>query len=479
MKQYLELCRHILENGVEKKDRTGTGTKSVFGYQMRFDLAKGFPLLTTKDMGGYRLNGIIHELLWFLSGDTNIKYLVDNNVNIWNKDSFRYYKANGGTLTKAEFIKAINSDESFAKQHGDLGRIYGHQWTSWGADFESITQPIPRLRECLKPTYLGVANGADKEQHPLKKTWEGMIARCYDKNSNSYRLYGAKGVHVCNEWLEFSKFAEDATNLPGWDNKVASDTRYVLDKDTKGDGFTYSKDTCCWVTDLDNGYAKSTRLFTVEKDGVEYQFTNPAKFCAEQGISNKNFSDLWTGNKNAKVRCGFRLVKVEDMRNKGINQISEVIDEIKTNPDSRRLIVNAWNVGEIHEMALPPCHVLFQFYVSDGKLSCQLYQRSGDVFLGVPYNIASYALLTMMIADQCGLGYGEFIHTLGDAHIYLNHIEQVKLQLTREPHKLPNLVITSPELVGSIFDYKRSHFGLYDYFHYPEIKGEVSVGEGL
>ncbi|PLT34951.1 thymidylate synthase [Bacillus sp. V5-8f] len=264
MKQYLELCKHVLENGTKKEDRTGTGTISTFGYQMRFDLEKGFPLLTTKKLA---LKAIIHELLWFLKGDTNVAYLQDNGVRIWNE---------------------------WADANGELGPVYGRQWRSWGA--------------------------ADGRQ---------------------------------------------------------------------------------------------------------------------------------------------------------IDQISQVIEQIKTNPYSRRLIVSAWNVGELEEMALPPCHAFFQFYVSDGKLSCQLYQRSADVFLGVPFNIASYALLTMMIAQVTGLKPGEFVHTFGDVHIYANHVEQVELQLTREPKKLPQMKI-NPE-VKNIFDFTFEDFSLENYDAHPHIKGVVSV----
>ena len=264
MKQYLDLLRHIRAKGAIKSDRTGTGTQSVFGYQMRFDLSEGFPLLTTKKV---HLKSIIHELLWFIAGDTNIKYLKDNGVSIW---------------------------DEWADENGDLGPVYGHQWRSW---------PAP-------------------------------------------------------------------------------------------DGST-------------------------------------------------------------------------------IDQLSMVIDQIKNNPDSRRMIVSAWNVAEVNRMALPPCHTLFQFYVADGKLSCQLYQRSADVFLGVPFNIASYALLTMMIAQVCGLEPGEFIHTMGDTHIYLNHFEQVDLQLSREPRKLPKMRL-NPE-VKSIFDFRYEDFTLEDYDPYPRIPAPVAV----
>lgn len=264
MKQYLDLLQHVLDNGTVKHDRTGTGTKSVFGYQIRCNLADGFPLLTTKKA---HLKSIIYELLWFLRGDTNVQWLQEHGVRIWNE---------------------------WADENGELGPVYGHQWRSW-------------------PDY----NGGT------------------------------------------------------------------------------------------------------------------------------------------------------------IDQIAQVVDQIKHNPDSRRMLVSAWNVAEVNKMALPPCHTMFQFYVANGKLSLQLYQRSADLFLGVPFNIASYALLLMMVAKVCGLEPGEFIHTFGDAHIYLNHFEQVKLQLTREPRPLPRMVINRD--VTDIFDFKYEDFTIEGYDPYPLIKGVVSV----
>ncbi len=264
MKQYHDLMHRVLDEGTVKEDRTGTGTKSVFGHQMRFDLSEGFPMITTKKL---HLKSIIHELLWFLDGDTNVKYLKENGVRIW---------------------------DEWADENGDLGPVYGHQWRSW-------------------PT---------------------------------------------------------------------------------ADGRT-------------------------------------------------------------------------------IDQISNVVEKIKTDPDDRRLIVSSWNVGEIGKMALPPCHCFFQFYVADGKLSCQLYQRSADIFLGVPFNIGSYALLTMMVAQACGLKPGDFVHTLGDAHIYMNHVEQVREQLSRDPYPLPEMHL-NPH-VKDIFGFKFEDFELVGYQAHPHIKGKVAV----
>lgn len=301
MKQYLELMRHIRDGGVRKEDRTGTGTMSVFGYQMRFDLSEGFPLVTTKKV---HLKSIIYELLWFIQGDTNIRYLVNNGVNIWNDWPFQSWLRETGqdqtfpmyTPEWREqmklFVERIKADEQFARQYGELGPVYGRQW--------------------------------------------------------------------------------------------------------------------------------------------------------------RNFE--------------------------GVDQLAQVVEDIKCNPDSRRLIVSAWNPVDIPVMAkagLPPCHTLFQFYVSEGRLSCQLYQRSADVLLGVPFNIASYALLTLMIAQVAGLQPGDFVHTFGDAHLYSNHLEQVEEQLSREPHPLPEMVINPG--VRDLFSFQYEDFELKNYKPHPPISAPVAV----
>lgn len=322
MQQYLDLLRHIKENGIKKEDRTGTGTKSIFGYQMRFDLAKGFPLVTTKNIP-VRL--IVTELLWFLSGDTNIKYLVDNDNHIWDEWPYKAYLKNTGHVIppsdseewKAgikEFVARIKENAAFTQEYGNLGPVYGHQWRSW-------------------PKYTAV------HAHRGPTDWEP------------------------------------------------------------------------------EEYQKGT-----------------------------------------------------------VDQIAQVIDQIKKNPDSRRLIVSAWNVADIEEMAksgLPPCHCLFQFYVAGGKLSCQLYQRSCDTFLGVPFNIASYALLTMMIAQVCDLELGEFVWTGGDTHLYLNHLDQVDLQLSREPRPLPRMIIFPKN--NDIFRFKPEDFALEGYNPHKGIKAPIAV----
>lgn len=296
MKQYLDLLRRITAEGVVRGDRTGTGTKGVFGHQMRFDLADGFPLLTTKKVF---LKGVIHELLWFLQGDTNIRYLVDHGVHIWDNDAYRYYnelcvRASVLPVDRETFLAAAGAESPIeGYRFGDLNHVYGYQWRSW---------PLP----------------------------------------------GAGAV----------------------------------------------------------------------------------------------------------------------------DQIAQAVELIRTNPESRRIVVSAWNVADIGQMALPPCHVLFQFYVAEGRLSCQLYQRSADTFLGVPFNIASYALLTLMMAQVCGLKPGEFIHTLGDAHLYLDHLDQVAEQLAREPRTLPAMRLNPS--VKSIFDFRYEDFTLEDYDPWPAIKAPMS-----
>ena len=303
MQQYQQFLQHILDKGTKKEDRTGTGTVSVFGYQMRFDLNEGFPLVTTKKL---HLKSIVYELLWFIAGDTNIQYLCKNGCNIWNDWPYAKYKKSEAyqSETMKEFAEKIATDDAFAKQYGELGPVYGKQWRRW------------------------------KDEH---------------------------------------------------------------------------------------------------------------------------------GNE--------------------IDQLSILIHNLKNNPDSRRHIISAWNVADIEDMTLPPCHSLFQFYVTHpsnspkgenrGVLSCQLYQRSADAFLGVPFNIASYALFTMMIAQVCNFELGDFVHTFGDAHIYSNHIEQVNLQLSRTPYNLPEVKI-NPE-IKSIFDFKYEDFELVNYQSHPHIKGEVAV----
>lgn len=442
MKQYLDLVANVLTNGHVRGDRTGTGTRSIFGTQSRYDLTKGFPLCTTKKVN---FKPIVEELLWFLRGETNINTL---DAKIWNE---------------------------WAREDGELGPIYGFNWRNWGGRPSAIIQPNANPGESNLKTYLGVADGKSKGSHVLGKTWEGMIARCYDKNSIGYRLYGAKGVHVCDRWLEFRHFAVDSVELPGWSRERWLAGNLTLDKDEYGDGFKYSPSSCRWVTPSENSMFKSRNTYTVKRtsDGEEFTFRNASQFCKEQEIDDRNFSDLWTGTKNAKTRCGFSLVSVDSV-DTGVDQIKQAIDLIQNNPESRRIIISSWNPTVVPYMALPPCHITAQFYVRDGHyLDCHMYQRSADLALGVPFNIASYALLTTIIARETGLEPGEFVHTIGDCHIYLNHVEGMEEQLKRHPQELPALSIKNS--TKDFDELKFEDFTLDNYFPHEPIKFAISV----
>lgn len=414
MNNYLQLLSKILEEGNPKSDRTGTGTLSLFGEQLKFDLQKGFPLLTTKRL---HFKSIVTELLWLLRGDTNVRWLQQHGCSIW---------------------------DEWSSPSGALGPVYGHSWRNYGGPVKEIRQPTPRLREGLEATYLGVANGACKGSSPLGKTWEGMISRCYNVKDIGYAQYGGRGVHVCDRWLEFQQFYNDVQYIPGWDNKKTCSRQYVLDKDGRGNGFLYSPETCQWITSTENANLKSGTTYVVTRGSERFVFRNPAAFCAEQGIDNRNFSDLWTDPKPGKQRCDFQLVSVTP--DAGVDQLKQLVDGLRSNPDSRRHLMMAWNPADLGMVALPPCHMSVQFYVTAGetshdpsRLSCHMYQRSCDIFLGSPYNIASYALLTNLLALELQMQADKLVISFGDVHLYSNHEEQAREQLGRKPKPLPSL----------------------------------------
>lgn len=448
MKQYVDLGKRILREGELRHDRTGVGTLSVFDAHMEFDLRERFPLVTVKET---RWKTAFLEMLFFISGSTNAKWLNERGSKLW---------------------------DAWADDNGNLGPVYGFNWRRWGAKPDNIPQPRPRLRDGLEATYLGVANGHGKGNHKLGKTWEGMIARCYDVNSASYNTYGAKGVHVCDRWLEFEAFAEDAIEIPGYRQVGVDEPRLVLDKDTIGNGFIYSPETCCWLTDIENAASKAEWLYTVEKNGQRYSFTNTLAFCREHGIEAKNFSDLWTGNKNAQQRNGFRLVGCERIRPQR-DQIEDLIDGLKNNPHGRRHIVSAWNVADLNHMALPPCHWAHQCYVSnDGHLDLKLFLRSSDFALGLPFNIAQYALLTHLYARAAGLTARRLIVDIGDAHIYLNHVDAMIVVLDRA--RLSELDVCTAELKFNtdnkdIDGYHPHDFEIVGYEHHGHVPLTVAV----
>ena len=402
----LFLLRQRAQAHEVKADRTGTGRHSIFGGYIRHDTGHYGPAFyQTKKV---HVPSILGELRWMLSGSSSVKPLQAEGIRIWNE---------------------------WADANGNLGPIYGHAWRQTGGEY-TPRQPVPKLPDGVEATYLGIANGQGGQGHPLKKTWEGMLARCYDKNSPSYETYGGRGVYVCNRWLQFTAFAQDAENLQGWELKQANPEPFAvqLDKDIFGDGRSYGPDQCAWVSAQENAAAANpSRVIVLEKDGVQFRFNNISEFCRKHGISSANMSDLWTGNKNAKLRNGFKLVEVIDLEAKPqpIDQIYTMLQIALERPADSGNLVSAWNVAELGQMALRPCHTLWQICIQDGKLDLMLYQRSADWFLGVPFNAAFYTTLQSMLAKMLGLKPGVFHHYFGDTHLYANQLDVADEHLCR------------------------------------------------
>lgn len=437
---YEDLLQEILDNGNRKEDRTGTGTISLFGKQLRWDLSQGFPLITTKKVAWKAVRG---ELLWFINGDTNNKSLQEDNIKIWNE---------------------------WAEKDGSLGSIYGSSWRSWPdknnspiIEIEKRKDTNPNYHYTISPedtTLCDIAIIGDtiinNDNKRLYDLWVNMIQQCYDPAHKEYLLYGDKGYTVSSQWLEFSNFEKTISIVPGY----AQWSRHKpLKLSAQYYGSTvFSPDTTVFLEENDNSILSDT---IIEVNGDKFE-------DYDELLCSGKYNDYPVSSiKSITARDGYVW-----RRRRYIDQLSQVIEQIKNNPDSRRLLVNSWNVSELENMALPPCHLLFQFYVADGKLSCQLYQRSADMFLGVPFNIASYSLLTHMIAQQAGLEVGEFVWTGGDCHIYTNHIDQVKEQLSREAKPYPQLELNHRD---SIYDYTINDAQVVGYDPHPTIKAPVSV----
>jgi len=446
MKQYIELGKRILNEGTLRQDRTGVGTLSVFDAHMTFDLRERFPLVTVKET---RWKTAFLEMLWFLRGEDHTDYLHEHNCKLW---------------------------DAWADHNGNLGPVYGFNWRKWGAKPDNIKQPPAKLRGGIEPTFCGVASGVGANGDPLLGTWMGMIQRCYDKKSKGYANYGAKGVHVCNEWLEFTKFSEDVKLLPGYVSKLNSFEKYELDKDIIGNGFLYSPYTCCWVTRKQNIEARNEWKYTLAKGADFYTFTNASDFAKEHNISHQNLDDLWLKGGNIE-RYGFRFVKKEKIV-KETDQLKDLISNLKSDPASRRLLVTAWNVAELHRMALPPCHYGFQCYTSDCYLDLKFFMRSSDFSLGLPFNIAAYAFLAHLIARATGLKPRKLIVDLGDCHVYTNHVEQMKEVLERPMIEDDLENPTTLEILTENTDidgYKPSDFNIVNYKYHSFVKLPVAV----
>lgn len=444
MKPWSDLVRRVLDTGQFRPDRTGVGTLSVFGGHMQFDLRERFPLVQAKET---RWKVAFLEMLFFIGGHTNARWMEERGSKLWTP---------------------------WGDENGNLGPVYGFGWRRWGAKPDNIPQPKPNLRPGLERSFCGVANGNDGPGHPLFGTWTGMIQRCYDRSSVGYKSYGAKGVHVSDAWLEFRQFAEDAMLLPGYAKKALDKDAYQLDKDIMGDGFCYSKETCTWVSRQENIEARLEWRTTLEReDGKRFTFVNASQFAREQGIAGQNLDDLWQKGGNI-TRYGFRLVSRERIRPE-FDQVKTLIKGIKTNPTGRRHIVSAWNVAELAHMALPPCHWHHQCYASgDGYLDMQVSQRSWDLALGAPFNLAAYALLLTLYARATDRKPRYLHFTYGDAHVYANHIDAMREVLAREfTEDRARLVITTDNT--DIDGYKPEDFQIEGYEPQPFVKLPVAV----
>lgn len=452
---YFDMVNFVLENGVSKPDRTGTGVTSTFiAPNYVYDLRKGFPILTTKKV---HWPSIVHELLWFLSGNTNIKYLKENNVKIW---------------------------DSWVDEYGTIGSGYGKQWRRW----ESIE--LVKISHIQKPDQkpvgkiagMGTSDGADKSDpfyDMLFSVWCGILHRCYNDTREDYKYYGKEGIFVSDEWLYFKNFQKDAKKIPGWLLRVEFPNKYSLDKDMSGCNF-YSKDTCKWSSNTEQAIntRRSKIITAISPSGSEFTILDFKYFCKNHDIDYSNAMKKLKGANVSTKGWRFSYKEIKDgylPRIKLIDQIHDVIAQIKHNPTSRRIIVSAWNVSDLNNMQLPPCHSFFQFNVSaDGQwLDLKLTQRSADAFIGIPFNIASYSLLLSMIAQITDKKPRYFIHSLGDLHIYDNHLEQVKEQLSRTHFEAPQLMLNPT--IKNIDDFKFYHIALKGYEHHPAIKADVAV----
>lgn len=537
MKSYLKIVRKIIEEGVLKGDRTGTGTKSYHGVMFEHDMSDGFPILTTKKVPFHL---VASELEFFIKGITDKQWLQDRDNHIWDEwcspDKVPY-----------------GHDEGTRKKMADqrcLGPLYGYQWRNFGGSYK----PIPHINTnfdkhitvsdksddmigkvingkygiytvidfdkdnnhnkrykvkfhktgytkdglykqsiengtIFDPYFPNIQNVAclgeytryqngltDRQVDLLKNSWRSMIQRCYNNNHTSYESYGAKDIYVDDRWLIFENYLNDIQKIDNWDKKLNDWDNYQLDKDLSGK-FYYSKDTCIWTTRQNNNNHTSQNYYfdVITPDGHVYEnIVGLSKFCNENGLNIKTV--LSSIKNNHKTHGGWKFIRKDNITTnnyrEGVDQLQNLITTLKTNPDDRRMYVSAWNPMDLGKMALPPCHLSFQVTVSDDKLNLSFYMRSCDVFLGLPFNIASYALLLHLLAKEVGYQEGRLCAFIGDTHIYNNHFDQVNTQLEREPYQLPTIRTRN---FTSIFDWEYTDTEVLGYKHHPGIKAPIAV----
>lgn len=530
----------MLENGIDSGDRTGTGTKSVFGRQVRFDLSQGFPMVTTKKTFW---KGVVGELLWMLSGSTNTNDIPEFMRHWWtpwadedgslgptygqqfrNNESFFWVKpllfqeepdydpkntqnftVNYDHPKPSDFLgKTIENGsggsfvviDQIKQEEGRL--LFKIKFKNTGSEVVSKYGYIQngKIKDPWAKTVFGVGmygncDYSDPHYSELVDTWREMLRRCYFKKANSYKSYGLKGVHVEPRWRVFEFFQKDVKDIPNWHKKIKEPAKYSLDKDILFASNRYSKQTCIWASkeEQSRSTSQNTPFMVTSPQGEDLIFMSLGELCKKHNLNISAVHRCLTGMlKTHKGWGNFRYLEKDGLvlRYRKVDQLADVISEIKNNPNSRRLNIALWNAGRILDMKLPPCHGnLIQFYVRNGKLSCSMYQRSADLFIGVPVNIAFYSLLTHLVANECGLQVGEFVHTFGDLHLYNNHIDQAKILLERKPLELPKLTINLKpgELMDFVdskcdkmsWDEIKETIKLTGYKSHGTLKGDVSV----
>lgn len=521
MKQYQDLLQEILNNGREKESGRANMPNTIGlsrGTILMENVEENFPLLTTKKMFW---KGIVHELLWFLRGSTNIAYLVYNNVNIWNGDAYRFFQErlwllpNIEKITMEEFLKRVKNEqieEKFHYKYGDLGPVYGHNWRNYNGkvDYYHIGKKPKNELNNSNIFGVGIINSwKGMKKRPLFNTWYNMISRCYNYSDPNFSAYGGRGVYVSDEWLDFNTFETEVKTIPNYIDKQNNPRKYQLDKDLLG-GKCYSKENCVWLNAESNSRLTTKNFeYTISNGEKEITTTNIEGTAKELGIEPTNLNRVCNGVRNN--AGGWFLVNKNDFR-VGEDQIANIIKQLKENPYSRYHILDGWNPIQRKISALAPCHLLYQFIVRPMTieerqhilhysgdypnniyndtlesldaldipkyhLDLNMYQRSCDTFLGVPFNLASMSLLLMIMAKSVGMIAGDAFWIGGDTHLYVDHLDVVKEQISREPMKLPKMKINKVlNSLEDILELTIDDFELLDYQSHDKLSAELFTG---